>query len=380
MTNITSSAGKDLFLSPEPSNSRRMSRHSAGSSGCSVPRSSVSSCSFDSPSSTRACRVTASIPPSPFMQKLGCGTGVSVYLFQRGSDGTGLSPWAVKRTSARTQQANCAGNIPNSIENMLAKEARILKGLKHENIVGFRAFSRSEDGKLCLSMENGEKSLLDIIELRDEEGCGPFSASEMYEVALGLAKALRYLHSEKHLLHGDLKSGNVLVGGDFDSVKLCDFGVSLKLKKDLTGLEDSDEHYVGTEPWSAPEVINEEGPITDKADIFSYGLVLWEMMSLTIPHLECLGGNNSYTDESSIDESFQEAQYQAALGTRPPLPDFTLGTQYNPLISLFWACTEENPARRPSANLVVDALESISISCDSESSMDKENIPMDENL
>ena len=83
MTNITSSAGKDLFLSPEPSNSRRMSRHSAGSSGCSVPRSSVSSCSFDSPSSTRACRVTASIPPSPFMQKLGCGTGVSVYLFQR---------------------------------------------------------------------------------------------------------------------------------------------------------------------------------------------------------------------------------------------------------------------------------------------------------
>ena len=59
----------------------------------------------------------------------------------------------------------------------------------------------------------------------------------MYEVALGLAKALRYLHNKKHLLHGDLKSGNVLIGGDFDSVKLCDFGVSLKLKKDLTGLE-----------------------------------------------------------------------------------------------------------------------------------------------
>lgn len=45
--------------------------------------------------------------------------------------------------------------------------------------------------------------------------------------------------------------------------------------------------YIGTEPWNPKEAI-EGGLITDKADIFAYGLTLWEMMTLSIPHLEVL--------------------------------------------------------------------------------------------
>ena len=47
-----------------------------------------------------------------------------------------------------------------------------------------------------------------------------------------VALALDYLHSEKQLLHGDLKSGNVLILGDFESVKLCDFGVTLPVNSE----------------------------------------------------------------------------------------------------------------------------------------------------
>lgn len=43
---------------------------------------------------------------------------------------------------------------------------------KHESIIGYRGFSRSADGTLCLSMENGEKSLMDLIEMRSENGEG----------------------------------------------------------------------------------------------------------------------------------------------------------------------------------------------------------------
>lgn len=45
--------------------------------------------------------------------------------------------------------------------------------------------------------------------------------------------------------------------------------------------------YVGTEPWMPKEAL-EGGVITDKADIFAYGLTLWEMMTLAMPHLEIL--------------------------------------------------------------------------------------------
>lgn len=45
--------------------------------------------------------------------------------------------------------------------------------------------------------------------------------------------------------------------------------------------------YIGTEPWKPKEALEGE-QITDKADIFAYGLTLWEMMTLSVPHLEML--------------------------------------------------------------------------------------------
>lgn len=52
-------------------------------------------------------------------------------------------------------------------------------------------------------------------------------------------------------------------------------------------MSDPKAHYIGTEPWKPKEAL-EDGVITDKADIFAYGLTLWEMMTLSVPHLEML--------------------------------------------------------------------------------------------
>lgn len=54
-------------------------------------------------------------------------------------------------------------------------------------------------------------------------------------------------------------------------------------------MSDPKAEYIGTEPWKPKEALEEEaGEITDKADIFAFGLTLWEMMSLAMPHLEML--------------------------------------------------------------------------------------------
>lgn len=45
----------------------------------------------------------------------------------------------------------------------------------------------------------------------------------------------KYLHNEKKLLHGDMKSCNVVIKGDFDTVKICDVGVSLRLDENMRG-------------------------------------------------------------------------------------------------------------------------------------------------
>lgn len=46
--------------------------------------------------------------------------------------------------------------------------------------------------------------------------------------------------------------------------------------------------YIGTEPWKPKEALEENGIVTDKADIFAFGLTLWEMMTLSIPHITLL--------------------------------------------------------------------------------------------
>ena len=108
-------------------------------------------------------------------------------------------------------------------------------------------------GDVCLSMEAFGKGLDDIIcaHQEDEE---IFSATQTLQVAYSIGSALDYLHSTMKLLHGDIKSGNVLVKGDFEHVKLCDFGVSIFMKDDLSGPRNPKDTYIGSEPWNAKEV------------------------------------------------------------------------------------------------------------------------------
>lgn len=65
-------------------------------------------------------------------------------------------------------------------------------------------------------------------------------------------------------------------------------------------VSDPKADYIGTEPWKPKEALEEGGEITDKADIFAYGLTLWEMMTLAMPHLEMI--------DFSQDEEGEEAR------------------------------------------------------------------------
>ncbi|XP_030200781.1 lymphokine-activated killer T-cell-originated protein kinase homolog [Gadus morhua] len=300
------------------------------------------------------------IPASPFMKKLGVGTGVNVYLMNRVTLGKlNASPWAVKKINTK-----CAGKQLNVYQDRLNEEAKILKGIHHPNIVGFRAFTTAKDGTNCLAMEyGGEQSLNDLIEKRKEEGLQAFPAATIEQVALHLARGLQYLHNEKKMLHGDMKSCNVVIRGDFETIKICDVGVSLRLDENMK-VADPKAQYIGTEPWNPKEAMEEEGEITDKADIFAYGLTLWEMMTLAMPHVDMLDVDvdeeeeeDTGDDGESEEESFDMDSYYERLGTRPWLDVDVLGAAYRRMVELFCLCTEQDPTHRPSAAQIVQALE-----------------------
>lgn len=79
------------------------------------------------------------------------------------------------------------------------------------------------------------------------------------------------------IVHRDLKSANCLLSNDW-TVKICDFGLS----KTMKGATIEDAVAAGTPEWVAPEVIRNE-PFSEKCDIFSFGVVMWELCTLSKP-------------------------------------------------------------------------------------------------
>lgn len=308
------------------------------------------------------------IPATPFLKKLGFGTGVSVFLYERSPTQAGVSrsPWAVKKINQNHRE----GGRPSVYTERLEREAKILKTLAHPNIIGFRGFKPTESGSSCLVMEDGQKSLLDWIEERRDEVDQPFSSHLIEKVVRCVCQALDYLHTEKQLMHGDLKAANILIVDNFERVKLCDFGVTLPVNSEGK-VSDPNSQYVGTEAWSPLEVLLEK-EVTTKADIFAFGLVIYEMLALQPPHVDklCLDDTDTDTDTSvnicedtdtsvnRCEESFDDSEFRAALGTRPPLPDhMELNSTYRKVLEIFFATTCEDPNQRPSAKEILQMLD-----------------------
>lgn len=272
-------------------------------------------------------------------------SGVTVYKLDREQNG---SPWVLKKVSRK-------GPRHEEMSMRLKIEASILKTLNHPNIVGFRALLQESDGRKCIAMEDCTISLGDLIEKRvyDDEIHSPFPADKIEKVLKDVAEGLNYLHNEALVLHCDIKSYNILVKNEFQICKICDFGVSMPLKKDGTldySKAGDEAEFVGTDPWCAPEILQEGQVITVKADIFAYGLCLWEMIALKTPYVtsddDSQLNDSKYEDDSEDDEAEEEL---LSVRKRPKVPCEYLDDTYLPILQIYYLCTEQDYKKRPNS-------------------------------
>jgi len=145
---------------------------------------------------------------------------------------------------------------------------------------------------------------------------------------------MTYLHNRK-IIHRDLKTFNLLV--DFDwNIKVCDFGLS----RVLEGSQADHLTFCGTTAWAAPEVLREHSYCL-KADIYSFGICLWEMCTRDEPYKELTAP--------------QVVIAVAVNGLRPPI-DRPI---FHEFVRVMTECWSESPEDRPEFKDLLKTLASL---------------------
>jgi serine/threonine protein kinase len=214
------------------------------------------------------------------------------------------------------------------------READILSKLHHPNVVAFYGVVQDGPGGTMATVTEYmvDGSLRHVLLRKDRY----LDRRKRLIIAMDAAFGMEYLHS-KNIVHFDLKCDNLLVNLKDPLRPICkvgDFGLS-KIKRNTLvsgGVR-------GTLPWMAPELLNgSSSKVSEKVDVFSFGIVLWEILT--------------------GEEPYANMHYGAIIGgivnntLRPTIPNYC-DIEWRTLMEQCWA---PNPAVRPSFTEIASRL------------------------
>ncbi|XP_068304195.1 serine/threonine-protein kinase STY46-like isoform X2 [Pyrus communis] len=215
----------------------------------------------------------------------------------------------------------------NETMKEFTQEVYIMRKVQHKNVVRFIG-ACTKPPKLCIVTEFlSGGSMYDFLHKQR----GVLSLLSLLRVAIDVSRGMNYLH-QNNIIHRDLKAANLLMDGT-GVVKVADFGIA-RVQAQSGGMTAE----TGTYRWMAPEVI-EHRPYNHTADVFSFGVVLWELLTGKLP----------YENLTPL----QAAVGVVQKGLRPTIPRHT-----NPvLMELMERCWQQDPSLRPEFSEIVNTLQ-----------------------
>ena len=227
-----------------------------------------------------------------------------------GEGGMGVVHLAEQRSLAREVAVKTVRTNDARITEAIVREARVMGGLEHPNVVPVHALGRGESDAPLLVMKRIEGTSWRTL-LHDDahDAWEPLLAGHgdrlraHTEILMQVARALAFAH-ERGVIHRDVKPDNVMIGR-FGEVYLLDWGIALRLD------ERAHEPFgiVGTPGYMAPEMVaGDPNGIDARTDVYLLGATLFEILSRRVPH-------DAQTPLGALSMSL--------LGERSPLPAAT---------------------------------------------------------
>ncbi|KFM29252.1 Serine/threonine-protein kinase CTR1 [Auxenochlorella protothecoides] len=254
---------------------------------------------------------------------------------QLGSGAFGVvyrAEWNGHPVAVKVLQMTCRTHSSRELDSF-KREVEVLSTLKHPHIVSFLA-ACTVPPNICIIEELATGGSLHA-RLHGKPGARkrrPLPYHELLGIAAGIADAMVYLHPK--VVHRDLKSQNVLLDAEGRAL-VCDFGIAKF--KDRTFVSTANGQ-AGTPAYMAPEMFDGAG-ITEKVDVFAFGVLLWEMLTGDVPW-------------SHVPSPMQIIYCVGVMGQRLPLPPACPPV----LRALIEACWAETPEQRPSFTTVLAEL------------------------
>ncbi|VFQ71144.1 unnamed protein product [Cuscuta campestris] len=223
----------------------------------------------------------------------------------------------------------------SALESRFVREVTMMSKVKHENLVKFIGACKDPLMVIVTELLPGMSLRKYLASLRP----GKLDLLVALNFALDIARAMECLHANG-IIHRDLKPDNLLLTANQKSVKLADFG--LAREETLTEMMTAE---TGTYRWMAPELYStvtlrqgEKKHYNNKVDVYSFGIVLWELLTNRMP----------FEGMSNLQAAYAAAfkQERPILGEEIP-PDLAFITQSS------WV---EDPNMRPSFGQIIRML------------------------
>lgn len=258
------------------------------------------------------------------------------------------NPDSVSRKSCRSTSPILAKGKVRSKE--YDAEVATLSSVRHVNVVKLYCSITNEDSNLLVYEYLPNGSLWDRLHTAQRI---KMDWMVRYEIALGAAKGLEYLHHgcDRPIIHRDVKSSNILLDDNLKP-KIADFGLAKILQANGPYARESTHVIAGTPGYIAPEYAYSCN-VTEKSDVYSFGVVLMELVTGKKPVEPEFGDNKDIvswiysklrSEDSTIelvDKSISEAMREDAVK----------------VLKIAVHCTSRIPVARPSMKVIVQMLE-----------------------
>lgn len=180
------------------------------------------------------------------------------------------------------KELNVKDPTPKQLQDF-KNEVVVLKKTRHPNVLLFIGYVLKPELIIVTQWCKG-RSLYKHLHVEERR---EFTNCEIKKITIGVAQGMEYLHA-KNIIHRDLKSNNIFIHDEDDlTIKIGDFGLAT-FKTRWDGGQQV-YHPTGSILWMAPEVIRCKrgvNPFTFQSDVYSYGIVLYELMSRKLPYFD----------------------------------------------------------------------------------------------